>query len=61
MDQARIDREGAIELFVRLLHRLVNIRRYAPNVLRKDFLVTRKWLGFESPPERFTIVILPPK
>ncbi len=62
VDQARIDREGmAIVCPYDFLHCLDNIKRYAPNAPAKDFIITRKWLGFESPPERFTIVILPPK
>jgi hypothetical protein len=43
------------------LHCLADIKRYAPDRPRTDITVTRKWLGFESPPERFTIAILPPK
>lgn len=62
VDQARIDREGmAIVCPFDFLHCLDGIKRYAPDAPRKDFIITRKWLGFESPAERFTIVILPPK
>lgn len=62
VDQKRIDREGlAIVCPSEFLHCLADIKRYAPDRPRKDFIITRKWLGFESRPERFTIVILPPK
>jgi len=62
VDQARIDREGlAIVCPYDFLHCLDDIKRYAPDAPAKDFIITRKWMGFESPPERFTIVILPPK
>lgn len=62
VDQERIDREGmAIVCVADFLHCLADIKRYAPDTPRKDFIITRKWLGFESPPERFTVVILPPK
>ena len=62
VDQARIDREGmAIVCVADFLHCLDDIKRYAPDAPRKDFIITRKWMGFESPPERFTVVILPPK
>ncbi len=62
VDQARIDREGmAIACPSDFLLCLDNIKEYAPDRPRQDFIITRKWLGFESPSERFTIVILPPK
>jgi hypothetical protein len=61
-DRARIDREGmAIACPSDFLHCLDNIKRYAPGAPRKDIVLTRKWFGFESPPEKFTIAILPPK
>jgi len=62
VDKARIDREGmAIICPSDFLHCLADIKRYAPDRPRTDITVTRKWLGFESPPEKFTIAILPPK
>ena len=62
VDKARIDREGmAIVCPSDFLHCLDGIKRYAPNAPRKDIVITRKWFGLESPPEKFTIVILPPK
>ena len=62
VDKARIDRDGmAIVCPSDFLHCLADIKRYAPDRPRKDITVTRQWLGFESPPEKFTIVILPPK
>jgi hypothetical protein len=61
-DKARIDRDGmAIVCPSDYLHCLDDIKRYAPNVPRKDIVVARKWFGLESPPEKFTIAILPPK
>lgn len=61
-DKARIDRDGmAIACPSDYLNCIESIRRFAPNAPRKDIVVTRKWLGLESPPEKFTIAILPPK
>jgi hypothetical protein len=58
----RIAREGmAIVCPYDFLHCLADIKRYAPDAPRKDIVITRTWLGFESPPEKFTIAILPPK
>jgi hypothetical protein len=62
VDKARIDRDGmAIVCPSDFLHCLAGIKRYAPDRPRKDVTVTRQWFGFESLPEKFTIVILPPK
>jgi Dolichyl-phosphate-mannose-protein mannosyltransferase len=62
VDKERIAREGmAIVCPSDFLHCMNDIKRYAPDVPRKEITVTRKWLGFESAPEKFTIAILPPK
>jgi len=61
-DRARIEREGmAIACPSDYLGCLESLKRYAPNAPRKEFVITRKWFGLESPPEKFTIAILPPK
>lgn len=62
VDKERIAREGmAIVCPSDFLLCVINLRRYAPDVPQREITITRKWLGFESPPEKFTIAILPPK
>jgi 4-amino-4-deoxy-L-arabinose transferase-like glycosyltransferase len=64
VDDARIAREGIAVMVAPDSPYLAMTERYlatVPVARRTEVTLTRRWLGFESPPRRFLIAIVPPK